>query len=85
MERLVERLEKAVERLETVCEGSGRCGDGSSKGEARGSAAVPYSSRSRCGVGGAQAGHAQGCWMSWLCTGGRGILRKRRGLRLPSC
>lgn len=37
MERLVERLEKAVERLETVCQGSGMCGDGSAKGEAQGS------------------------------------------------
>lgn len=34
MERLVERLEKAVERLETVCQAPGRCADGSSKGEA---------------------------------------------------
>lgn len=38
MERLVERLEKAVERLETVCQGSGMCGDASGKGEAQGSA-----------------------------------------------
>ncbi|NXP33449.1 CAP1 protein, partial [Leiothrix lutea] len=35
MERLVERLEKAVERLETVCQGSGMCGDGSAKGVAQ--------------------------------------------------
>ncbi|NXE29285.1 CAP1 protein, partial [Ardeotis kori] len=35
MERLVERLEKAVERLETVCQGPGLCGDGSSKGVAQ--------------------------------------------------
>ncbi|NXG78029.1 CAP1 protein, partial [Baryphthengus martii] len=35
MERLVERLEKAVERLETVCQGPGRCGDDSSKGVAQ--------------------------------------------------
>ncbi|XP_075577954.1 adenylyl cyclase-associated protein 1 isoform X1 [Pelecanus crispus] len=35
MERLVERLEKAVERLETVCQGRGMCGDGSSKGVAQ--------------------------------------------------
>ncbi|KFM05524.1 Adenylyl cyclase-associated protein 1 [Aptenodytes forsteri] len=35
MERLVERLEKAVERLETVCQGPGMCGDGSSKGVAQ--------------------------------------------------
>ncbi|KFP10856.1 Adenylyl cyclase-associated protein 1 [Egretta garzetta] len=35
MERLVERLEKAVERLETVCRGPGMCGDGSSKGVAQ--------------------------------------------------
>jgi len=33
MERLVERLEKAVERLETVCQGPGMCGDGPSKGK----------------------------------------------------
>ncbi|KFW72840.1 Adenylyl cyclase-associated protein 1, partial [Pygoscelis adeliae] len=32
---LVERLEKAVERLETVCQGPGMCGDGSSKGVAQ--------------------------------------------------
>ncbi|KFR03498.1 Adenylyl cyclase-associated protein 1, partial [Nipponia nippon] len=32
---LVERLEKAVERLETVCQGSGMCADGSSKGVAQ--------------------------------------------------
>ncbi|KFQ50900.1 Adenylyl cyclase-associated protein 1, partial [Pelecanus crispus] len=32
---LVERLEKAVERLETVCQGRGMCGDGSSKGVAQ--------------------------------------------------
>ena len=46
MERLVERLEKAVERLETVCQGSGMCGDGSSKGKARStsSAASPHGS-----------------------------------------
>ncbi|KFV75093.1 Adenylyl cyclase-associated protein 1, partial [Dryobates pubescens] len=31
---LVERLEKAVERLETVCQAPGRCGDGSPKGVA---------------------------------------------------
>lgn len=72
MERLVERLEKAVERLETVCEGTSRCGDGSSKGEARGGAAVPDVSRSCCGAGGAGARHVQGCWTSWLCAGGRG-------------
>lgn len=36
MERLVERLEKAVERLENVCQGPGMCGDASAKGEARG-------------------------------------------------
>ncbi|NXN25592.1 CAP1 protein, partial [Nycticryphes semicollaris] len=35
MERLVERLEKAVERLETVCQGPGMCRDGSSKGVAQ--------------------------------------------------
>uniref|UniRef100_A0A8C6IS55 Adenylyl cyclase-associated protein n=1 Tax=Melopsittacus undulatus TaxID=13146 RepID=A0A8C6IS55_MELUD len=35
MERLVERLEKAVERLETVCQGPGMCGDGSSKAMAQ--------------------------------------------------
>uniref|UniRef100_A0A8B9PPT7 Adenylyl cyclase-associated protein n=1 Tax=Apteryx owenii TaxID=8824 RepID=A0A8B9PPT7_APTOW len=35
MERLVERLEKAVERLEVVCQGPGMCGDGSSKGVAQ--------------------------------------------------
>lgn len=34
MERLVERLEKAVQRLETVCQGPGMCGDGSSQGKA---------------------------------------------------
>ncbi|KFV95615.1 Adenylyl cyclase-associated protein 1, partial [Fulmarus glacialis] len=32
---LVERLEKAVERLETVCQGPGMCGDGPSKGVAQ--------------------------------------------------
>lgn len=37
MERLVERLEKAVERLENVCQGPGMCGDASAKGEAQGS------------------------------------------------
>ncbi|EOB06115.1 Adenylyl cyclase-associated protein 1, partial [Anas platyrhynchos] len=35
MERLVERLEKAVQRLETVCQGPGMCGDGSSQGVAQ--------------------------------------------------
>ncbi|OXB77778.1 UNVERIFIED_CONTAM: hypothetical protein H355_000533 [Colinus virginianus] len=35
MERLVERLEKAVERLETVCQGPGMCGDGPSPGVAQ--------------------------------------------------
>ncbi|KFU91851.1 Adenylyl cyclase-associated protein 1, partial [Chaetura pelagica] len=35
MERLVERLEKAVERLETVCQGPGMCAEGSSKGMAQ--------------------------------------------------
>lgn len=31
----MERLEKAVERLETVCQGPGMCGDSSAKGEAQ--------------------------------------------------
>ncbi|XP_031412693.1 adenylyl cyclase-associated protein 1 isoform X1 [Meleagris gallopavo] len=35
MEQLVERLERAVERLETVCQGPGMCGDGSSPGVAQ--------------------------------------------------
>lgn len=35
MERLVERLEKAVERLETACQGSGRCGEASAEGKAQ--------------------------------------------------
>lgn len=42
MERLVERLEKAVERLENVYQGSGMCGDSSAKGRPKaGPRAVP--------------------------------------------
>lgn len=63
MERLVERLEKAVERLETVCQGPGMCGDGSSKGKAQSTspAVSPHgspwaeASAGRCG----SVGHQQ--------------------------
>lgn len=46
----MERLEKAVERLETVCQGPGMCGDAPAKGEAQGSAS------SRAELWGSQAG-----------------------------
>lgn len=72
MERLVERLEKAVERLETVCQGPGMCGDGSSKGKAQSislAAASLWSpcaeasdiSSSCCRAGSAHAGRVKGC------------------------
>lgn len=60
MEGLVERLEKAVERLETVCQRPGMCGDASAKGEAQSSGrAVPAAVQSWQGT----------LWGSW---GGEG-------------
>lgn len=55
MERLVERLEKAVERLETVCRGPGMCGDGSSKGKAQSTSPAASSHRTTCVVPGGAA------------------------------
>lgn len=72
MERLVERLEKAVERLENVYQGSGMCGDSSAKGKAQ--------SRSQ-GSARSCAGLAQGTLWSEAGSGGCPVKRKTLWLK----